>query len=326
VTHYETLGVAPDAEDLEIEQAYRKLALEHHPDRVPPDLKSDAEQRFDAATEAFRVLSHPGRRAQYDAQIGHRNARRPNISPDDEKAFWRDLPHLQGSPEEALQRRRLRTLGWKKPTVLALGVLAVLAAFSALLFAGGRWAEVTGKLLSWHTSNLAAHSEPSVIEKVTEAPVVEKTTPATLEKPPSPRITASEKKSPPKAADTKSWRLEGLRLDPLSPMAKQFSPNADVALRGSIKGLQGCYVFPVQGAVVAEDGKRATIRIELRRLTDANKSESYLGGCTTDSASIEAHLEGDIRTWETVDLVAVDMDTGIERRFPAPELQWVAER
>lgn len=66
--YYEVLGVARGAGEDEIKKAYRKLAMESHPDRNPGD--AAAEARFKEATEAYEVLRDPQKRAQYD-QFGH---------------------------------------------------------------------------------------------------------------------------------------------------------------------------------------------------------------------------------------------------------------
>jgi len=62
-THYETLGVSPDASADEIKKAYRRLARELHPD-VNPD--PEAENRFKLVTHAYEVLSDSQQRTQYD--------------------------------------------------------------------------------------------------------------------------------------------------------------------------------------------------------------------------------------------------------------------
>jgi len=66
--YYEVLGVARGAGDQEIKSAYRKLALQHHPDRNPGD--HAAEEKFKEAAEAYAVLADPDKRVRYD-QFGH---------------------------------------------------------------------------------------------------------------------------------------------------------------------------------------------------------------------------------------------------------------
>ena len=66
--YYEVLGVARTAKDTEIKAAFRKLAMQHHPDRNPGD--KDCEHRFKELNEAYQVLSDADRRAQYD-RFGH---------------------------------------------------------------------------------------------------------------------------------------------------------------------------------------------------------------------------------------------------------------
>lgn len=69
---YEVLGVARDATTDQIKSAYRKLALNHHPDRNPGN--SEAEQKFREAAEAYSVLSDPEKRSRYD-RFGHEGLR-----------------------------------------------------------------------------------------------------------------------------------------------------------------------------------------------------------------------------------------------------------
>ena len=66
--YYEVLGVERDATDQQIKSAYRKLALQHHPDRNPNDRK--AEERFKEAAEAYAVLADRDKRGLYD-RFGH---------------------------------------------------------------------------------------------------------------------------------------------------------------------------------------------------------------------------------------------------------------
>ena len=66
--YYEILGISKGATAAEIKKAYRKKAIEYHPDKNPGDAK--AEEMFKKAAEAYEVLSDPDKRARYD-QYGH---------------------------------------------------------------------------------------------------------------------------------------------------------------------------------------------------------------------------------------------------------------
>lgn len=65
---YEILGVSKNASEAEIKKAYRKKAIEFHPDKNPGD--KEAEENFKLAAEAYEVLSDSQKRARYD-QYGH---------------------------------------------------------------------------------------------------------------------------------------------------------------------------------------------------------------------------------------------------------------
>ncbi|MBQ0005921.1 MAG: molecular chaperone DnaJ [Alistipes sp.] len=62
--YYEVLGVNKNSSADEIKKAYRKLALQYHPDRNPGD--KQAEEKFKEAAEAYDVLSNPDKKARYD--------------------------------------------------------------------------------------------------------------------------------------------------------------------------------------------------------------------------------------------------------------------
>lgn len=65
---YEILGISKGADAAAIKKAYRKKAIEYHPDKNPGD--KEAEEKFKEAAEAYEVLSDPQKKAKYD-QFGH---------------------------------------------------------------------------------------------------------------------------------------------------------------------------------------------------------------------------------------------------------------
>jgi len=62
--YYQILGVSRSASEDEIRKAYRKLAMQYHPDRNPND--KQAEEHFKEINEAYQVLNDPQKRAHYD--------------------------------------------------------------------------------------------------------------------------------------------------------------------------------------------------------------------------------------------------------------------
>ena len=71
---YATLGLKRGASEAEVKKAYRKKALELHPDRNP---SKEAEQEFKSVTEAHNILTDPQERARFEAGRQGPHAQRP---------------------------------------------------------------------------------------------------------------------------------------------------------------------------------------------------------------------------------------------------------
>ena len=93
--YYEILGIAKTAPIDEIKKAYRKLAMQYHPDRNPGN--KEAEEKFKEATEAYEVLSDQDKRSRYD-RFGHEGVRQgadfhdwTNSNPNDIFSVFNDI-------------------------------------------------------------------------------------------------------------------------------------------------------------------------------------------------------------------------------------------
>lgn len=73
--YYAILNITPKASAEEIKYAYKKAALETHPDRVSPSARARATEQFQLVNEAYYVLSDNSRRAQYDRERASSSAK-----------------------------------------------------------------------------------------------------------------------------------------------------------------------------------------------------------------------------------------------------------
>ena len=93
--YYEVLGVSRGAKEQEIKSAYRRLALQHHPDRNPTDTQT-AEEKFKELTEAYSVLADPQKRAAYDSYGHAAFGNNAGWTPDFSSTIFSDLEDLFG--------------------------------------------------------------------------------------------------------------------------------------------------------------------------------------------------------------------------------------
>jgi len=81
--YYEVLGISKDATEQDIKKAFRKLAMQYHPDR---NKAADAEEKFKEINEAYEVLSDPQKRRMYD-QFGHDGLNKSGFSSENINPF-----------------------------------------------------------------------------------------------------------------------------------------------------------------------------------------------------------------------------------------------
>ncbi len=100
--YYEVLGVAKTASADEIKQAFRRLAMKHHPDRNPEN-KKESEEKFKEISEAYEVLSDAKKKAAYD-QYGHKGVegsfRHPGNFDWEDFTHYEDVSDIFGGLEE----------------------------------------------------------------------------------------------------------------------------------------------------------------------------------------------------------------------------------
>uniref|UniRef100_A0A060SXL0 ARAD1A13794p n=1 Tax=Blastobotrys adeninivorans TaxID=409370 RepID=A0A060SXL0_BLAAD len=109
IDYYEVLGVERTASTAEIRKAYRKLALQHHPDKAAPEDREEAEARFNDVREAYEVLCDEEQRKRYDLG-GFDRFDGPDdmFGPDDFADFFGHMPHGGGGggPRPHVNKKR----------------------------------------------------------------------------------------------------------------------------------------------------------------------------------------------------------------------------
>jgi hypothetical protein len=127
-THYEVLGVAWQASAEEIQQAYRRLALLHHPD-VAPD---GDPARMAAINGAWDVLGDPGRRRTYDLAVGIAETGRDPAPPP--VPGWRPLDDDDDPDADLLDDEPVRPPPPRRPSDLLVMAPVLLVGLAVALF------------------------------------------------------------------------------------------------------------------------------------------------------------------------------------------------
>ena len=91
--YYEVLGVQRGASEQEIKSAYRKLALQYHPDRNPNN--PDAEEKFKECSEAYAILADAEKRSLYD-RFGHAGVGGAGAGPGFDATVFQDFSDIFG--------------------------------------------------------------------------------------------------------------------------------------------------------------------------------------------------------------------------------------
>lgn len=132
--HYSVLQVGEDASTDEIKAAYRRLALEHHPDRAGDP---QATERMQQINEAYAVLSDPIKRKEYDQE-------RANEFQKALAAFDGDRPEEKDAdPTQEIVVSQVRVEKWKVWARSQLKVIFRISLLTATLFL---WALITGQV------------------------------------------------------------------------------------------------------------------------------------------------------------------------------------
>ena len=159
-THYEVLGVAPDADREAVRRAYLDLAKANHPDRRQvddPQLRARAEHRMRQANEAWNVLRDPRRRAEYD-----RSLRDPTAAPTGRMTTTTTGPRRPAPPSGIVVPASQASLWRFAPVAVLLLILGIIFVVTAYATAGR---DTTGP-----TSTATRPEVPSIGECVLGVP------------------------------------------------------------------------------------------------------------------------------------------------------------
>ena len=140
-THYEILGVKQTASPEDVKRAFRRRAMRHHPDRNPNDPKAHA--KFNRISEAYEVLSDPGRRQIYDLALTLEGAPAPPQPPPPPRedprpaagsyGQWVEERERQARQTQEAARQRMRENTRSEPAPKARGRSGLSAAWGLVV-------------------------------------------------------------------------------------------------------------------------------------------------------------------------------------------------
>jgi hypothetical protein len=133
--YYRILGVSLSADEAEIKRAYRGLAKDYHPDRVPAERREWARAQMARINAAYEVLGDPIRRSRYDYQQGYvSNPDRRAAADHPQRACparWHEARNVQRVRERARRTsiKQRHVLAWVSAAVLGIVFLSALVWF-----------------------------------------------------------------------------------------------------------------------------------------------------------------------------------------------------
>jgi curved DNA-binding protein CbpA len=97
--YYEILGLNHHADSTQIRTAYKRLAMQYHPDRNPGN--PQAEEIFKVVNEAYHILSDPLKKSRYDSRLNSQHS-----GPVYTEAYWREVQRKKNAQWQHAQKKR----------------------------------------------------------------------------------------------------------------------------------------------------------------------------------------------------------------------------
>ena len=130
--YYRILGVSLAAGQQEIRRAYRALAKDYHPDRVPEERREWARTQMARINAAYEVLGNPARRSQYDRRQGYLSEADPRAATEPASLAWRPRWHAARHTHRARERAR-RASAERRRALVRIGAAALGIVLLAML-------------------------------------------------------------------------------------------------------------------------------------------------------------------------------------------------